>query len=100
MRIPRVRFTVRRMMVAVVIAAIPLAITGDLFRRSVAYRRVAALHETAAVECGMALKGARGTDIGRLLPGRISWHARMYAKYHEAARRPWLRVEPDPPEPK
>jgi hypothetical protein len=28
------------------------------------------------------------------------WHDRLAAKYAEAARRPWLPVEDDPPEPK
>jgi hypothetical protein len=34
-----------------------------------------------------------------LLRRRLDYHAVMRQKYERAARRPWLRVEPDPPEP-
>jgi hypothetical protein len=29
-----------------------------------------------------------------------TWHQAMARKYRQAARKPWLPVEPDPPEPK
>jgi hypothetical protein len=34
-----------------------------------------------------------------LMPRRIAYHGAMADKYRRAARRFWLPVEPDPPEP-
>jgi hypothetical protein len=35
-----------------------------------------------------------------LMERAIAYHAAMQRKYEDAARRPWLPVEPDPPEPR
>ena len=110
MRMPRFRFTVRGMMVAVAVVAVPLASMAVIERRRAAFERAASYHD--------------GQIIGKILPNhpppsyrfstvrfdtlqplsdreirRNHWHGDLYIKYVLAARRPWLPVAPDPPEP-
>ncbi len=98
MRWPRVRFTVRRMMVAVAGVAVVLV----LYQRHRTFERLAADHRNAAMI-------ARPIRIISRQPRRWIWmllpspyHERedeLARKYERAARYPWLPVEPDPPEP-
>jgi hypothetical protein len=111
---PRFRFTVRRMMLAVAIVAVLCA--GEIMRQ----RRVACLELGRACELnekeylklvefwGKVARGEEPVPDG--YPGDpptdAAWcryFARKYCrdrlKYERAARSPWLRVEPDPPEP-
>lgn len=113
MRWPRVRFTVRRMMIAVAITGVTLGVGLVLHRRAAAYRSRAAYHEAKAVTwMGVhAENDAWATDTSN--PERASraqwaveqawaaivYHRNMCDKYLHAARYPWLSVEPDPPEP-
>jgi hypothetical protein len=117
MRLPRVRFTVRRMMVAVAVVAI---ISGSVqlwrLRRlyqdrasgyaSMALRYVSTPEEAAYWE-------ARWTRQREGRPAEYPWPAgppfvpaivahyrSLQAKYEHAARYPWLTVVPDTPEPK
>jgi Tfp pilus assembly protein PilE len=84
MRLPRM--TIRRWMVAVALIAVLSAIGVELWRRSLAYSRLADLYfgraaiwsDTKKIERDMALS----------------------ERYRRAARSPWLPVEPDPPEPR
>jgi hypothetical protein len=125
MRIPRVRFTVRRLMVAVVIAGIVLGIER-LWHRSAEYAGIAGQHARKAIGWdehvswldGVAAKHARkaatGTGDSRSRDrenadkwaavangyrGMKGYHEAMRDKYAHAARYPWLPVAPDPPEP-
>jgi hypothetical protein len=87
MQLPRPRFTVRRMMVAVAILGLSL---GFLAERRARFLRVAAQHKSQ-------------TDwpwAFHLPPGVVSYDIEMQLKYERAARYPWLPVEPDPPRPK
>jgi hypothetical protein len=88
MWLPRVRFTVRRMMVAVAVLAISMA-AGlrwfDLRSRARAYAFWAAVSP-------VSFKGPKGE--------RLATHYDLLRlKYEWAARYPWLPVAPDPPEP-
>ncbi len=89
MRLPRVRFTLRRMMIAVAILAISMAAAlrwFDLHSRARAYAFWAAVSP-------MNIKGPKGE--------RMAMHYDLLRlKYERAARYPWLPVAPDPPEPK
>ena len=99
MRLLRVRFTVQRIMLAVAIVAVLLG-GLRLWWLSADYRALAEVHHQKAEEV------VRGTYAG---PGgfyHVEWpspnkeyHLRLKAKYERAASRPWLPVEPDPPEP-
>jgi hypothetical protein len=113
MPMPRARFTVRRMMALVAISAALLAV-GALIQRSLKLGERAAYHERMASEEAEKARSLENlaraandpqdaAEIRVVADGhaRVSaWHARMGAKYHRLARRPWLAVEPDPPEPK
>ena len=113
MRGLRLRFSVRFMMVAVAVVALLM------YGRRVQQHRV-----SLAVLCGIADRGVRHTGASYRLdhdaetlrtvscetpartPAEIEGRRRRSAywialkqKYDKAANRPWLPVEPDPPEP-
>jgi hypothetical protein len=46
MRLPRVRFTVRRMMVVVIVSALPLAGWGEIMRHQARYNHLASYHDS------------------------------------------------------
>jgi hypothetical protein len=127
MRSRRVRFTVRRMMVAVAVVAVGLGIRAQLARRHkwsrfyeikaarlersvTAYRGYAAIsHEQWLADCRdvgeVNRKGGETWGPRRYMPEpafarRMAVHWGMIAqKYHRAATEPWWPVEPDPPPP-
>jgi hypothetical protein len=96
MQMPRVRFTVRRMMVAVAMLAAIMAVGAGLQRRRDRFERLFSHHR--------GLAGPRvirsfdpGNPVFKTARGR--WHWDLSMKYGEAARYPWLPLPPDPPEP-
>ena len=112
MKLPRVRFTIRRLMVAVAVVAI--AVYGSvLWRRSVEYRHRAEdalnlakrLNDTrnAIEESIAALRGGnyRIALISRRdqLRREIDYWDAARIKYSRVALYPFLPVAPDPPEP-
>jgi hypothetical protein len=119
MRWPRVRFTVRRLMIAVAAVGIGLWIGQRIMWGSPlarAYRIYVDIHsrdrddaeEAASVAEGLADEHAvrkeseaerRYRDDAGHLRTKAAYHADLIRKYARAARYPWLTVEPDPPEP-
>ncbi len=105
MKLPRVRFTIRRIMVAVAIVAM-LFIGVVLWRRSQEYRRRAESHDlllwsalpVAIDEAASPGRLGGGLSVGGLLR-RAKYHHEMSRKYWWAAARPWVSVDPDPPPP-
>jgi hypothetical protein len=100
MRLPKPRFTLRRLMLAVVIAAVVLA-AGAWGLKSVAYQRRAAYHR-AQLRIWPELpyiNAQQYSEAFEALLRQRGWHEAMADKYERAARYPWLCVEPDPPEP-
>jgi hypothetical protein len=112
MRVPRVRFTVRRMMVAVAVSGLLLG--AEVARRRWAYNRSMAHYHareegrmrlllsggwiTVTDEAGARKKLRIGRNIEREpVQRRLIYHALMAARHRRAARRPWLAVTPDPP---
>ncbi len=101
MKLPRVRFTVRRMMVAVAVVGTAFGSSVVLWRRAERFRRLAADHGMFRVrvndgpECSMWFK----VDGDTTSPVRDEWRRALAEKYDRAARYPWLPVAPDPPEP-
>jgi hypothetical protein len=101
MPLPRMRFTVRRMMVVVAV----LAILVWLGERHLRFTRLSEYHRSNA---GIYLEfdeqtGWVGyvTRDGRDIPERVHlWHAKLEDKFRESARHPWLPIQPDPPDPK
>jgi hypothetical protein len=95
MRVPRVRFTVRQMMIAVAVVA-GLASVEAMRRRSSDLQEHAESHKVEA--CGIAL-GIR-PDPEHRWEAWIAYHMMLSRKYERAAAHPWLPIAPDPPEPK
>ena len=109
MRLTRVRFTIRRLMVAVAIFAVVVATVEGLRRRRESFERRARMFAQKASDEIMAEQGYRmarrslafGYD-GRTTTAHYELVEHYWAlreKYDHAAARPWLVVAPDPPEP-
>jgi hypothetical protein len=98
-----------------VVALVGLLIwSGQAVARWHRYRKLAEYHAAEFTNLSMMLAPALEirNDTGRF-PGcglsqvfleseceKVEWHGRLKSKYERAAARPWLPVEPDPPEPK
>jgi hypothetical protein len=109
MRLPRLRFTVRRMMIAVAIAGI-VAWGVKLRRFAASYRARADICERRELS---VWRGCYFDFVSRTEEERVLRHAEDYAaqklmadhyahmqaKYDRAARYPWLPVASDPPLP-
>ena len=118
MRLPRPRFTLRRLMLAVAILALLLGVWLWGERRRARFSALAGWHERQVLWNLCVIVGYPGPDGEYIyeaqarsqMPGnppmsphqqRIStWHYQIAMKYYRAARNPWLPVEPDPPPPK
>jgi len=96
MRLPRVRFTVRRLMAAVAVAALLISAyewRSRMQRLSIVYHLQARNYRVSHIYWG-------GDSIGksrRRLSPRESWAVEMETKWINAAAEPWLPVEPDTP---
>jgi hypothetical protein len=114
MRMPRLRFTVRQMMVAVATLAIVLGVWLWGERRRAHFYDLAEWHRHHVLCVIVKTPGPDGkwvyetTYMPRkkgdprvpLRQQRISaWHREIGLKYWQAARHPWLPVQPDPPGP-
>jgi hypothetical protein len=94
------RFTVRRLMVAVLLAAMVSNGYSLLWRRAEFQRRAESAFE-ASTECferRMKLRRAGLGDDDRLYRRQL-WFRSLHEKYNHACQYPWLSVAPDPPEP-
>jgi hypothetical protein len=112
MRFPRPWITVRRTMILVAVLAIALG-AGMMRRRQLLLRERAAYHERIErkqSEVGRRLEdlarasttpeGAAEVRADKAYEARIgSYHALLKQKYRHLSARPWLSIEPDPPEP-
>ncbi len=89
--------------------AVEHRLTAESLRKSIDWdeQRLAALDAEArgAVKAGRVIHGA--VEVSRSFRETIThntklfrYHERLRKKYEEAARHPWLPVDPDPPEPK
>jgi hypothetical protein len=105
MHLPRLRLTIRWMMLAVVGAGTVLGASVELQRHHDRFLRLAK-HDEASSRitwvCGRRAYYATnglGEDVRGWSGARIEWHRRLGETYRLAASRPWVPVEPDPPEP-
>ena len=108
MRLPRVRFSVRQIMVAVAAVALIMAIrieTDRMRLRSLDYELQSLVHSLAAMRFdgrGPQLHSCRGPyepPPSVRNPRKVAYHAAMSRKWAGAAEQPWLPVAPDPPMP-
>jgi hypothetical protein len=91
MPMPRFRFTVRRMMVAVAIVAVAGFALAVGLRRS-SFRTLEDFHRRAKADAVSSIRGRKGRALA-------DYHDGLRWKYARAARYPWLPVAPDPSEP-
>src|SRR4051794_40968276 len=106
MRRPRVKLTLRSLMVAMAV----LALAFWVAERRLRFQRLAEYHslrsEADIICCVMLVtddgkppalvESATGTPTPL---ARRDWHRPLREKYEKAARSPWLSVAPDPPRP-
>src|SRR4051812_45108647 len=106
MRLPRLRFTVQRMMIVVAVVSIVLA-SWETWQRRRVYLDYVEVQEVNLegslrdLEYAKFLK-TRGyaSDAGvHSAYCRVNHFRQLLKKYERVARFPWLPVEPDPPEP-
>ena len=88
---PRVRFTIRRMLVAIAVVAVYLGWSRWMERRSERFRALWIEHINKVGEISSPKPSPREVQG--------YYHLKMGEKYKSAMNRPWLPVEPDPPEP-
>jgi hypothetical protein len=113
MKLPRMRFAVWQMMVAVALVACVLWIERSARRRA-EYAKWADYHEgmldTLALirregyypYCGLYLPAIPERYDAETAPFHakcVAYHSSMMKKYRNAARLPWFAVAPDPPPP-
>jgi hypothetical protein len=91
------RLTVRRMMILVVVVALAVWVAKLCWLSIVYLQRARAYADTVTP---YMISGPIEHPWGPPLSGHDLWASEMANKYHNAARHPWLAVEPDPPEPK
>lgn len=119
MRVPRVRFTVRRLMVVVAVVGIAagvvsLSVRYESDRRVSYYQALASKHagreRDYLDEIRLIDDEARRSAVLRSNPAYVAhwrrWyqlsaahHAQLKVKYGRAALHPWRPVSPDPPMP-
>jgi hypothetical protein len=96
MRLPRVRFTVRRLMVAVAVVGVMLGAWGWLERRRARFEERMQFWYHQVEHPAYSDPKWHGSVT---LSPRDKLRARLAEKYRRAARYPFLPVAPDPPEP-
>ena len=107
MRVPRLRFTLRRMMIAVAVVSILFGMAAGLWRRHVSFQRQADAYAKKSNDEG--LRGARidllwfQSDPELRMRDEhyrlMDYYDELKVKYERAAARPWLPVESDRPPP-
>jgi hypothetical protein len=98
------RMTTRRWIVTVVISAGLMGIGVEVKRElrcAHDYRRIAEVYGIAeTLNHGQSVTFPNGTTMqGRGSAELATYYMELRRKYERAASRPWLYVEPDPPEP-
>lgn len=113
--ISRIRFSVRKMMALVLVVAMLLGALNLMWKRN-AYKKLAQFYRGREIRLVGAIRGeeARQAKFDELTDpevvsgaiaslkasrARMPYFRLLAEKYEHAASKPWLSVEPDPPEP-
>lgn len=103
MRLPRVRFTIRRMMITVAVVSILVwAVKLHQIADSHRARAYRSKQHWGAAWRGMYQKtdGSYSSILGNENRDlHMFYYRSLKEKYERAARYPWISVAPDPPEP-
>ena len=98
MRLPRM--TTRRWMIAVaVVVIVTLACRHFAFRALAVHHRSKTTWSIAMTNRGCISKDHNGKRMTGAEVNASPWHEEVSTIYERAAARPWLPVEPIPPEP-
>ncbi len=106
-RLPRVRL--RTLLIAVAVAALPLATWARIEARRVQFRSIAAQHRKKIIGL-VCYRGGWNIFPVAIIKGEYrilresevkldTWHLRLSEKYARAAESPWMPVAPDPDPP-
>jgi hypothetical protein len=100
MRLPRFRFSMRGMMVAVAIVVVALGVLATRSRRfqslATDHRARVMQHTIGSTQIGPYAEGY-DSEYRQVTQWLSDWHHAMAMKYQLAAGRPWLPIPPDPP---
>ncbi len=100
MRLPRVQFTVRQLMIAAAAVALLMATGVGLQRRAAHLRRSSFSQSREANRWEMLLtESSVNVPLASAILDKVHWHDAMAARYEQAARFPWLPIEVAPPAP-
>jgi hypothetical protein len=106
MKLPRVQFTVRLLMAAVVVVALVLAVADQLRRRRMSFQQRAEVYRRKTGEADVAVQVTRSGNLFVWDPRTSPAHEELAdhydalrVKYEQAAAHPWRLVTPDLPEP-
>jgi hypothetical protein len=101
MPVPRVRFTVRRMMMAMAVVAILMGLAVGLRRRAERFKRLSFLQSVDANRWeNLLLDRSLDDALASAILEQVHWHDAMAAKYDRVAQAPWRLLEPPPPIPR
>jgi hypothetical protein len=106
MRLPRICFTIRHLLILVAFVALGGGVMVEGERRRARFRGVAAKHQEEAERYFILLGGGDSEYQRKLLRlweetymPIVAYHAKLRDKYEWAARFPWLPVASDTPAP-
>ena len=99
MRLPRPRFTVRRLIVAVAVVALIIGTIKLVEQRRLALSRESLTHRYLRYIESYRWRSTSADPDAQLPPQRYRYEKIMDEKYTYAARYPWMPVMPDPPKP-
>ncbi len=106
MKWPRLRFTVRRLMIAVAILALSIRAiiwVGEMRTRSAEYAERASEFGTSTTRGGSGRIRSDGAWVhiseNENTHRQDEWACKLAEKYWRLSDYPWLPVEPDPPPP-
>jgi hypothetical protein len=100
MRLPRLRFTVRRLMLMVAVVALLMATGVGLQRRAAHLMRLSLSQSREANRWELLLtESSVNGPLACAILNKVHWHDAMAARYERAARSPWLHIEAVPPPP-
>ena len=95
--LPRMRVSIRLMMVLVAIAAL---LSHQVFERRNRFLRLARSHESQIALYLLSTNGLAAcgrNSLGKpVTEGESNWHEAMGARYRTAAKEPWIPLGPDP----